>query len=180
MKRLLLAVILLTLPLTAKADNSFDSLFDTGGAEQALRFIQEAMSALQGTQPQFELAYSDTSQAKQLLTAQMEIEKEKPLRKLLRAANMKLSLALKNILAKDVSWALDNLGGAATLTEDYLDAKTGEELGLCCTRENCKGCTIMQTTIDTCKEAGIYKTFRKHDESNPYPNPPKEGQCVNI
>jgi hypothetical protein len=61
-----------------------------------------------------------------------------------------------------------------------LNQKGGQQTGLCCTRKKCRGCTLQRVTKDVCKNAGIYKSFRKHNPKNPYPNKPLKGQCVKL
>lgn len=175
MRTLLIALIFVFTPLVASAD--FNPT-PSGRAEVALQLTRAAISELSGQTKNFELASSHTQQAKQLLTAQLSQESDKALKRILRGATLHLLLALNNIHAHDALMAIKNLQASADATLIYLAG--GEELGLCCTRDNCKGCTLQRVTKDTCKEAGIYKTFRKHRESNPYPNEPEEGQCETL
>lgn len=150
-----------------------------GRVDMALRSMDVAIFLLSGSNQNFELANSQTEQARRLLTVQLQQETNETLRVLLRGATLHLLLAVNDIKAHAAPSAIQHLNAAADSAEAY-EAGGGQVLGLCCTRADCKGCTLGLVTLDDCKAAGIYKTFRKHDPANPYPNAPLAGQCVTI
>lgn len=169
MKHLLVLLSTLIIPLTVSANH-------TQHAEVALALLESAVDVLYQSS-NFETAIQLTREAGSHLGAQLQQESDKGLRKLLLKAKRHTFRAELSLRTLNKASALDHLSEAIAGTSEYLDAAGGEELGLCCTRDNCQGCTLGLVTKDVCKDAGIYKTFRKHKESNPYPNPPEAGQC---
>ena len=175
MRHLLALLTVLIIPLSASATS-------TEHAETALQLIETAVEVLSQSSQGFETALQLTKEADRHISQQIKIEEDKSLKSPLRESKLHLGQATLAIRKKNSSTAIEHLSGALGSVENYLDLKGGGggELGLCCTRDNCKGCTLNLVTIDVCKDAGIYKTFRKHIASNPYPNEPEAGQCVDI
>lgn len=175
MKHLLVLLTTLVISTNVLADS-------TQHAEAALQLIDSAIEVLSQTFTGFEKALQLTREADRHISIQMKSEQDQSLIIPLREAKVHIIRATIAIRKKNASTAIEQLSGAISGIENYLDLKDGggEELGLCCTRENCKGCTLGLVTKDVCEAAGIYKTFRKHKESNPYPNPPEAGQCEDI
>lgn len=164
MKSILLVVTLFLTPIFSIANS--DSAFNQ--AENALDHLNVAIEDLSGTSQNFQSSKQHTKTAKRILTKLITSEFDQEFKELLISAVQYAQLSLNFIELYDVVGALQNLNGAARTTNEYVQATAGR--GHCCTRPNCKGCTLGQTDEASCRAlAPQYKSFRYTD-----------GTCVNF
>lgn len=183
MKHLLIILTSLIIPLSAIAhddDGDNPGNPDLQFAEMALELLDYSIESIEQSFFNFDEAIDLAREADANLENQIEFEDNKSQRRLLQKARIGTFKAELDLRIFNKNGAINHLEDSMELTLQYLNGRGGKKTGLCCTRPNCRGCTLVRATKKFCKDAGIYKTWRKHIPSNPYPNKPLKGQCVKI